>query len=82
MTRREVLLDQSPVLKFAGSTPIEKLVKLNCTPIKFEVCPRVDGSQMNKEGFYKFYDALIETKTVAVFLHSSSGEECFLRPLK
>lgn len=81
MLHRYVNSKQSPVFKFVGAAPASSIIKLSSTGLVFEVCPRVEESQQNTDAFRKLFDALVETKTVAVLMHSS-GEECFLRPLK
>jgi hypothetical protein len=81
MTSRQTVSNQPPTFKFVGAAPIANLVKMSTTSLTFEVSPRNGGTQLNKEGFYKLFEALTDTNTFAVMLHSS-GEECYLRPLK
>lgn len=80
MISRQTSLEQPPLFKFVGAAPISNLVKMDSNALAFEISPRANGSQINKDGFYKLFDALVDTKTIAVFLHSS-GEECYVRPL-
>jgi hypothetical protein len=81
MLYRQITADQAPTFKFVGAAQISTIVKINSTALTFEVCPRAKESQQNTDAFRKLFDALVETKTVAVLIHSS-GEECYLRPLK
>lgn len=81
MLYRQMASAQSPTFKFVGAAQISTITKFNSTALTFEVCPRVGESQQNTDAFRKLFDALIETNTVAVLAHSS-GEECYLRPLK
>jgi hypothetical protein len=81
MLYRQTTSVQPSTFRFVGATQIASIAKLNSTALTFEVCPRADESQQNTDAFRKLFDALIETKTVAILVHSS-GEECYLRPLK
>lgn len=80
MTENYIQPHQPPKFNLVGFTPIASISRLPQTSHVHNVQEYADEKD-NRDGLAQLLMALLKTQHVAVLQHSS-GEECFLRPLR